>query len=269
MSEPTPAVDGVQPVMAPEQVEQLVLASAQAAAELIPAPEPLAPVADSEQAPSPDNPAYFAAFSGSTSGTVVLILTAEMAGALAEGGDAEAVAELVQPALAAAVEASGPCVLQTVTSSAVGDIPGIDETVFIALHAGDTATAWVGLHITGVAGDTPPAPRTSPENSATVTAADTAVGRELSSIGQDSMRMELLRDVEMELSVEIGRAKMLVRDLLQISPGSVIELDRAAGAPADLLVNGRLIARGEVVVIDEEFGLRITQLITEDDPATQ
>jgi flagellar motor switch protein FliN/FliY len=73
--------------------------------------------------------------------------------------------------------------------------------------------------------------------------------------------IELLHEVEMGVTVELGRTRMLVRDILDLSPGSVVELDRAAGAPIDVLVNGTLIARGEVVVIDEEFGIRITEVI--------
>ncbi len=75
--------------------------------------------------------------------------------------------------------------------------------------------------------------------------------------------IEMLHGVDMEVTVEIGRARMTVRDLLDLSPGAVLELDRAAGSPADLLVNGRLIARGEVVVIDEDFGLRITEILND------
>lgn len=77
--------------------------------------------------------------------------------------------------------------------------------------------------------------------------------------------IELLNDVEMGVTVELGRTRMLVRDILELSSGSVIELDRAAGAPIDVLVNGTLIARGEVVVIDEEFGIRITEVIGYDE----
>jgi flagellar motor switch protein FliN len=73
--------------------------------------------------------------------------------------------------------------------------------------------------------------------------------------------LELLHGVDMEVTVELGRTRMTVRDLLALSPGAVLELDRAAGSPADLLVNGRLIARGEVVVVDEDFGLRITEIL--------
>jgi flagellar motor switch protein FliN/FliY len=73
--------------------------------------------------------------------------------------------------------------------------------------------------------------------------------------------LDLLRDVSMEVTVELGRTRMTVRELLSLSPGAVIELDRAAGSPADLLVNGTLIARGEIVVVDEDFGIRITEIL--------
>ncbi|WP_148615858.1 flagellar motor switch protein FliN [Nocardioides rubriscoriae] len=73
--------------------------------------------------------------------------------------------------------------------------------------------------------------------------------------------IEMLHGVEMEVTVELGRTRMAVRDLLALAPGTVLALDRAAGAPADLLVNGRLVARGEVVVVDEDFGLRVTEIL--------
>jgi flagellar motor switch protein FliN len=73
--------------------------------------------------------------------------------------------------------------------------------------------------------------------------------------------LNLLRNVEMTVTAELGRTRMTVAELLALTPGSVVELDRAAGTPIDLLVNGTLIARGEVVVIDEEFGLRISEIV--------
>lgn len=80
--------------------------------------------------------------------------------------------------------------------------------------------------------------------------------------GGGSVRaVELLNDVEMGVTAELGRTRMTVRELLSMQPGSIVELDRAAGSPVDLLVNGTLVARGEVVVIDEEFGVRITEII--------
>jgi len=72
-----------------------------------------------------------------------------------------------------------------------------------------------------------------------------------------------LSDVPVELAVEIGRTRMTVGATLELRPGSVVVLDRAAGEPVDLLVNGTPIARGEVVVIDEEFALRVTDVLGE------
>lgn len=72
--------------------------------------------------------------------------------------------------------------------------------------------------------------------------------------------LSVLNDVDLVVTAELGRTTMAVRDLLGLSPGMVVEIDRAAGAPIDLLVNGRRIAAGEVVVIDEEFGIRITEI---------
>jgi flagellar motor switch protein FliN/FliY len=74
--------------------------------------------------------------------------------------------------------------------------------------------------------------------------------------------LERLRDVPVELAVEIGRTRMTIGETLELGPGSIITLNRLAGEPVDLLVNGKPIARGEVVVIDEEFGLRITDVVT-------
>ena len=73
--------------------------------------------------------------------------------------------------------------------------------------------------------------------------------------------LERLHDVMVELAVEVGRTRMSLGQALALGPGSVITLDRLADNPVDLLVNGRAIARGEVVVVDEEFGLRITEVV--------
>jgi flagellar motor switch protein FliN len=72
-----------------------------------------------------------------------------------------------------------------------------------------------------------------------------------------------LSAVPVDLSVEIGRTRMTVGETLELHEGSVITLDRMAGEPVDLLVNGTLIGRGEVVVIDEQFGIRLTEVLTE------
>jgi flagellar motor switch protein FliN len=71
-----------------------------------------------------------------------------------------------------------------------------------------------------------------------------------------------LEDVPVELAVEIGRTRMTIGETLALGPGSIVSLNRLAGEPVDLLVNGKRIARGEVVVIDEEFGLRLTEVVS-------
>ncbi len=73
--------------------------------------------------------------------------------------------------------------------------------------------------------------------------------------------LAVLSNVEMEIRVELGRAKLTVKSLLALASGDVIELDRAANAPVDVLVNGTLVAKGEVVVVDDEFGVRITEVM--------
>jgi flagellar motor switch protein FliN/FliY len=80
--------------------------------------------------------------------------------------------------------------------------------------------------------------------------------------GQE-MNLQLILDVAVTLALEVGRAKMSVRELLQLAPGSVVELDRLAGEPLDVLVNGVRIARGEVVVVNEKFGIRLTDVVSE------
>lgn len=72
--------------------------------------------------------------------------------------------------------------------------------------------------------------------------------------------LRLLADVSLELSVQLGRVRLPLRDLLALSPGTVLELDRTAGEPVDVLVNGHLIARGEVVVVDGDFAVRISEI---------
>jgi flagellar motor switch protein FliN/FliY len=89
---------------------------------------------------------------------------------------------------------------------------------------------------------------------------DDSVGiKAIPAVGTD--RLDLLSNIEMDVTAELGRTRMTVRELLSLTPGTVVELDRMAGSPIDLYVNGTLIARGEVVVIDEEFGLRISEII--------
>ena len=73
--------------------------------------------------------------------------------------------------------------------------------------------------------------------------------------------LKLLMGVPLEISVEIGTAKRKVKDILEFTQGTIIELERQAGAPVDVVVNGNLIARGDVVVIDDNFAVRITEIV--------
>lgn len=75
-------------------------------------------------------------------------------------------------------------------------------------------------------------------------------------------KLELILDIPLKVSVELGRTKMLVNDLLQLGQGSVIELTKLAGEPLEVLVNEKLVARGEVVVVNEKFGIRLTDIIS-------
>ncbi len=88
---------------------------------------------------------------------------------------------------------------------------------------------------------------------------DQATGAQGSSLSDPDLRR--LSDIPMELSVELGRTQMTVGETLDLRVGSVVTLDRAAGEPAGLLVNGTAIARGEVIVVDERYGLRVTEIL--------
>lgn len=115
-----------------------------------------------------------------------------------------------------------------------------------------------------------PTPQASPSAASPSSAAPRGVG--VQSVAFPSLaptltenqtkNIELLADVPMQVTVELGRRTMMIRDVLELGTGSIIELDKLAGEPVDLLVNQKLIARGEVVVIDESFGVRVTDIVS-------
>ncbi len=78
----------------------------------------------------------------------------------------------------------------------------------------------------------------------------------------DKRDLEFILDIPLSVSAELGRSKLLINDLLQLGQGSVIELDKLAGEPLEILVNGKLVARGEAVVINEKYGVRLTDIIS-------
>ena len=79
---------------------------------------------------------------------------------------------------------------------------------------------------------------------------------------QGDVKLDVVLDIPVTIAMEIGRTKISIRNLLQLNQGSVVELDRLAGEPMDVLVNGTLVAHGEVVVVNEKFGIRLTDVIS-------
>ena len=231
--------------LGPAALDEATLSeAARAAAELLPAttslvpasPQPGALAAAAEWAG-----AVVAYLDGSSEALVGVLVGQELVDALGASplGRLD-VGDAVQPALDAAAAALGA------TAGAAQSLN--PATVDATLSGGATAVPLVGGGTTeAVLFVVPPTGR-----SAAATVAQSA-GRP---------GIELLHGVAMEVTVELGRTRMSVRELLALSPGDVLELDRAAGSPADLLVNGRLIARGEVVVVDEDFALRVTEIVT-------
>jgi flagellar motor switch protein FliN/FliY len=240
--------------------ERVVDAVSQAAAQ-IPSPEPLQlqpPVpldqADAAGVAMPTGTAITAYLSGGVEGKLLLVVAAELVQALAGtpfGAVEPAVA--LRPALETLATALGGRLDGQPTAIAVEDCVDVlagGTVVLVPLAAGASGGAAAGaVHaLVGVS--------VVAESGATTG----ATGGSAASWGID-----MLRDVEMEVTCELGRTRMTVRQLLALAPGDVVELDRLAGSPADLLVNGTLLARGEVVVVDEAFGLRITEIVTRDE----
>lgn len=88
---------------------------------------------------------------------------------------------------------------------------------------------------------------------------------DMNELAQQKENITIIRDVPLEVTVELGRTRKPIKEILEFNPGTVIELDKLAGEPIDILVNGKFIARGEVVVIDENFGVRVTDIISSEE----
>ncbi|WP_133501810.1 flagellar motor switch protein FliN [Cognatilysobacter terrigena] len=99
----------------------------------------------------------------------------------------------------------------------------------------------------------------NPSDAAAPAAFDTLTAE--GGIGTD-LNLDVILDVNVTLSLEVGRARIPIRNLLQLNQGSVVELERAAGEPLDVYVNGTLIAQGEVVVVNDRFGVRLTDVVS-------
>jgi flagellar motor switch protein FliN len=237
--------------------------AARAAASLLPATTPLEVGTPSQQADAvpADGQAIYARFTGAADGHVAVILGQELIAALA--GTQMAGLELsqaIRPALEAAATTLGP-----VTVDPGEQLPAPDAVAAILAAGGaltplTTAAGTAAIVALAVAAPDASAPAgVEPPGAAPPAAARLPSVAVQPAGGAD---FGLLHDVELEVTAELGRTRMSVRELLALAPGAVIELDRAAGGPVDLLVNDRVIARGEVVVIDESFGIRVTEILT-------
>ena len=91
---------------------------------------------------------------------------------------------------------------------------------------------------------------------------DTEAVEESASPGEGTKSLDLILDIPLTVTVELGRSKMLINDLLQLGQGSVVELTKLVGEPLEVLVNQKLVARGEVVVVNEKFGVRLTDIVS-------
>lgn len=260
-------------IAAPAAVDKALAAAAGAACEVLPATvEWSGQTVDGPAAPAPGAGSEAVAATLPGLGRLVLAVAAPLAREVQVGPPpAEDLLDGLRPALVAAAAAFG------VPAEALGDYGEVDvarlapadgeEAHGLLLIDGDTHRASISfvtpMTVAAAAGagvaDHEFAPLPAPTGPS-ARANGAAAAR--NGIGGP---IELLHEVEMGVTVELGRTRMLVRDILALSPGSVVELDRAAGAPIDVLVNGTLIARGEVVVIDEEFGIRITEVIGYED----
>lgn len=100
-----------------------------------------------------------------------------------------------------------------------------------------------------------------PLNPQVANAAGSAAGEGLDGIEGD-VNLEVILEVPVTLSLEVGRTRIPIRNLLQLNQGSVVELDRAAGDPLDVFVNGTLVAHGEVVIVNDKFGIRLTDVVS-------
>jgi flagellar motor switch protein FliN/FliY len=234
--------------------EATVLAAAGAAAAALPAVQPLVvgtPQPGALATAAVSAGAAVAKVAGQPGGSVAVLVGDDLVSALATSPLGELdLAAAVQPALDAVAASLGTSAQsgRTVDPSLVEPELGTPFTAVPLLAGGAThAVLLVTNGLVEAAPQDPAAPAQPPRPS--------------QSLGK-RQGIELLHGVVMDVTVELGRTRMSVRDLLELTPGTVLELDRAAGSPADLLVNGRLIARGEVVVVDEDFGLRVTEIIT-------
>jgi flagellar motor switch protein FliN/FliY len=211
--------------------------------ELLPTMAPLdaAVVEDRSSLQGRAGQAVSASFVGALSADIALVLLDAAALSGAAGGNSGLLSteDVLRPAFEKATAVLGAGVLSESRTEDASVLFLDPETVVFELSAAGTPSGWFAIRIR------------QQQASAATRGTDASV---LGKLGR-------INNVEMSLTVEIGRTRMSVRDVLDLEPGRVIELDRSAGAPADVLLNGRLIARGEIVVVDQDYAVRITKIL--------
>jgi len=181
--------------------------------------------------------AVIATFVGDRSADLAIVVGDPATLADAAGSDRVVLADVLRPALEAAAATIGTGLLGEIREGDAAGLFGDPEAEVYELTTHDGVIAWLAVRLR----EAPP-----------VTPLDA---------GEIGERLGRINDVEMALTVEVGRTRMSVREVLSLTPGAVIELDRSVGAPADVLLNGRLIAQGEIVVVDQDFAVRITRIL--------
>lgn len=200
------------------------------------------PHAGSAELSSRVEQAVVASFVGTTSADLAVVLSDGASLDAAAGANSQLVSsqDVLRPALESASGVLGIGVLGDSRVEDASALFGAEDAQVFELSADGVVTGWFAIRMRQngvIGGGSPMSERTAMGN----------LGR--------------ISNVEMSLTVEIGRTRMSVRDVLSLKPGAVIELDRSAGAPADILLNGRLIAHGEIVVVDQDYAVRITQIL--------
>jgi flagellar motor switch protein FliN len=165
-------------------------------------------------------------------------------------------------------ETAAPPAAQAIPSDQIDSSAAIDDEVE-RIMLEELARAESPNAMSSLANDMPPAsgfaaPAAPPKDLPTVKSVEFGKFDRTESSGA-TKNIDILMDVKLPIAIELGRTEMTIRDILELSAGSVVELNKLAGEPVDLLVNAKIIAKGEVVVVDENFGLRVTSLISPED----
>ena len=220
-------------------------AAVAALAEKLPTPLPYgsAVLADRTVLEGRTHEAITATFVGSATADLGLILPDTSFLAEAAGADSALIssADILRPALEHAASVLGAGVLGEPRRQDAGALFTDAESVVFELISGGTAAGWFAIRI---------------RTQGTVNNGGGAQPTPVS-----ARKLNRIHNVEMALTVAIGHTRLSVRDVLDLEPGKIIELDRSAGAPADIMLNGRLIAHGEIVVVDQDYAVKITRIL--------